>query len=167
MKALPILAILYNKNYETHLKDVLKELSQISDVLCLSEVFYFENLQNYYSKEMGLPLFKLYTFAKSLMEDIDILYLKEQTMKIEKLFSINNNRVFNIDPGYINKQHLILASSKERGARIHIGKHIFLEMEYIYLFKEFKHFFWTYKDYKQKEVKAFFEQARKYYLKLL
>lgn len=167
MKVLPIFAILFNKNFEHLLLDVLKEVSNTSDSLCLSSMFYFESLQNYYSKEMESPLYKIYTFSKSLMKDTDILNIKLQTMNIESKFSIDNKRTFNIDPGYIDKQHLILASSKERGARIHIGQNIFLEMEYIYIFKEFKSFYWTYGDYRDKDVKKFFDEARKYYLKLL
>lgn len=165
MKALPIFAILYNKNFEHKLLKVLQEISNISDKLCLSQIFYFESLQKYYSKEMGEPLLKIYAFSKSLIEDTDILNLKKKSMNIESKFSMDNKRIFNIDPGYIDKQHLILASSKERGARIHIGDNIFLEMEYIYLFKELKSFYWTYQDYRHNDVKEFFNKARKYYLK--
>ncbi|HEK25823.1 MAG: DUF4416 family protein [Hydrogenobaculum sp.] len=166
MKALPIFAILYNKNYEENLYIVLEHLVDFGG-FCMSEHFYFENLQKYYSKEMEKPLFKVYLYAKNLFEDTDILSLKLKTIEIEKLLSINSKRTVNIDPGYINKQHLVLASSKERGARIHIGKNIFLEMEYIYIFKDFKTFYWTYQDYRYNDVKAFFKMARDYYLSVI
>ncbi len=164
MKAVPTFSILYNIHYEHLLPQAIKGLGLD---LCLSEHFYFESLQRYYSKEMGNPLLKVYAYAKELFEDIDILDLKLKTMEIEKYFSTNSNRTINIDPGYINKQHLILASSKERGARIHIGQNIFLEMEYIYIYQDFKPFYWTYGDYRDKKVKEFFIQARAYFLKLL
>ncbi len=166
MKVLPVFAILYNKDYENNLNLAIKKLDYFGG-FCMSEHFYFDNLQRYYSKEMGSPLLKVYLYGKSLFEDTDILELKLKTMDIEKHFSIDSRRTINIDPGYINKQHLVLASSKERGARIHIGKNIFLEMEYIYIFKDFKAFYWTYQDYRHNDVKAFFKMARDYYLRFI
>ncbi len=166
MRALPIFAILYHKNYEENLYIALEKLEGFGG-FCISEHFYFENLQKYYSKEMGAPLFKVYFYAKNLFEDTDILNLKLKALDIEKMLSINSKRTVNIDPGYINKQHLILASSKERGARIHIGKNIFLEMEYIYIYKDFKPFYWTYQDYRYENVKLFFKMARDYYLSVI
>ncbi len=166
MKALPVFAILYSKDYEHLLPIAIEKLDDFGG-FCMSEAFYFENLQRYYSKEMGSPLYKVYLYARNLFEDTDILELKLKTMDIEKELSINSKRTVNIDPGYINKQHLILASSKERGARVHIGKNIFLEMEYIFIFKDFKPFYWTYQDYRHPNVKAFFHMAREYYLSII
>jgi len=166
LKALPIFAILYHKDYEQNLYVAIEKLNDFGG-FCVSEHFYFENLQKYYSKEMGSPLFKVYLYAKNLFEDTDILNLKLKTMDIEKALSLDSKRTVNIDPGYINEQHLILASSKERGARIHIGKNIFLEMEYIYIFKDFKPFYWTYQDYRHQTVKTFFKMAREHYLRLI
>jgi len=166
LKVLPIFAILYNKEYEANLTLALEKLRDFG-IFCMSSCFYFEGLQNYYSKEMGSPLIKLYLYSKDLFEDTKILDLKLKTMDIEKAFSIDGKRTINIDPGYIDKYHLVLASSKERAARVHIGKNIFLEMEYIYMFRDFKPFYWTYQDYRHPDVKEFFNKARKYYLDLL
>jgi hypothetical protein len=67
----------------------------------------------------------------------------------------------------VDKSHLFLTTHKERGGRVYLGKGVFLEMEYLYFGKDFKELFWTYQDYRQREVKNFFLEVRKKYLSQL
>ena len=159
--AKPILAILYSNEY------VLKEfLAQLESGL-LSEPFYFEGLQRYYGREMGDKLYKRFIELKGLIKKESLVDFKLWTMEREKLFAWENKRRLNIDPGYVDESHLILASSKKRGGRIYLGKGVYAEMEYLYLYGAFRPLYWTYGDYRDKRVKEFFERVRENFLEEL
>ena len=170
----PTFSVLFNQNFRGNFEKALKLLKDIvGNFDHISEEFLFENLQNYYGKEMGKPLLKVFISAERLIEaspcseGLNPLKLKLLSMEIEEKFSLNGNRTVNIDPGWIDKYHLFLTTKKERGGRFYLGNGIFAEMEYLYFGKDFKELFWTYEDYKKREVKDFFLKVRKTYLKQL
>lgn len=159
--AKPILAILYSNEY------VLKEFLAQLEFGLLSEPFYFEGLQRYYGREMGDKLYKRFIELKGLIKKESLVDFKLWTMEREKLFAWENKRRLNIDPGYVDESHLILASSKKRGGRIYLGKGVYAEMEYLYLYGAFRPLYWTYGDYRDKRVKEFFERVRENFLEEL
>ncbi len=165
LSCLPIFAFSF-KDYEILLK-ALRDLSNILDsVACVSEVFYFDSIQRYYSKEMGENILKVFTYFKTVVQKEGLYKLKLVSLELENKYRNENKRQINIDPGYIDEANLVLFSSKGRVARIYIKDNVFSELEYVFLNNEFIDMFWTYEDYKHKEVKEFFKEARKMYLKL-
>jgi len=170
----PIFAVLFNKNYADRFEKVLELLKEIAgDFDLVSDTFHFPHLENYYAKEMGKPLLKVFLSSESLIEadpcseELNPVKLKLLSMEIEKEFSINGKRMVNIDPGWLDKYHLFLTTRKERGGRFYLGRGVFAEMEYLYFGGEFRELFWTYADYGRREVKDFFLKVRKLYLKRL
>jgi hypothetical protein len=170
----PTFSILYNPDFPSALAEALSFLKDLIGNFDLSTPEYrFPHLENYYGKEMGKPLKKFYLSGERLInadpcsEELNPVKIKLLTMELEKKLSVNGNRVVNIDPGWVDKFHLFLTTHKERGGRIYLGRGIFAEMEYLYFAKDFKDLFWTYEDYRQREVKNFFLQVRKRYLEQL
>ncbi len=170
----PTFSVLYNAEFKRVLAEALSRLKELVGSFDLvSPEYHFPHLENYYSTEMGKPLYRLYLSGERLLEadpcsgDLNPVKLKLLSMEIEKELSINGERVVNIDPGWVDKSHLFLTTRKERGGRIYLGKGIFAEMEYLYFGKDFKDLFWTYEDYRRREVKNFFLTVRKKYLKQL
>ena len=197
--AKPIFAIMYKKDNEKLFQDCLKIIeNNLGKIDFISSPYHFSSLENYYSKEMGKPILKVFLslenfILKSNNEDENILNiiqkynnyvdeLKEQKNKLKilnydivdlKLLSMeientyrdrNNNRQINLDVGYLDEFQLVLASHKRRGARIYVGKGIYLELEYLYFNKDFQDLFWTYMDYREKKVKEIFKLIRKKFL---
>ncbi|RTZ69317.1 MAG: DUF4416 domain-containing protein [Aquificaceae bacterium] len=170
----PTFSVLYNESFPSALETALEELKRLVGGFDLtSEVYHFPHLERYYGKEMGYPLKRLYLSGKNLInadpcsQGLNPLKLKLLAMEIEKELSVGGNRVVNIDPGWVDKHHLFLTTHKERGGRFYLGKGIFAEMEYLYFGGDFRDLFWTYEDYRKREVKDFFLKVRRLYLKQL
>lgn len=160
--AKPILAVLY---FHKELLNIF--LSELR-IGAISESFYFEGLQRYYGREMGgNGLYKRFLSLEGLMKKEDLVNFKLWAMEKERAFAFQGKRRLNIDPGYIDESHLILASSKKRGGRIYLGKGVYAEMEYLYIYGAFRPLYWTYGDYRDKGVKAFFEAVRDRFLEEL
>jgi len=167
----PTFSLLFNAEFRDILFEVLNLLKGIvGNFDFQSPEYHFPHLENYYAREMGKPLRRLYLSAEQLIEadpcseNLNPLKLKLLSMEIEKEYSLRGNRIVNIDPGWVDKYHLFLTTHKERGGRLYLGKGIFAEMEYLYFGKDFRDLFWTYKDYRFREVKNFFLTVRKKYL---
>lgn len=165
LSCLPVFAFSF-KDYQILLK-ALRDVSNIVDsVGWVSKVFYFDSIQHYYSREMGIDILKVFTYFKTVVPKDELYKLKLLSLELENKYRNENKRQVNIDPGYIDEANLVLFSSKGRAARIYIKDKVFSELEYVFLNNEFMDMFWTYEDYKHKEVKEFFKEARKMYLKL-
>ncbi len=167
----PTFSILFNTEFRDTLFKALEHLKEVVGNFDLqSSEYYFPHLENYYSAEMGKPLHRIYLSGENLIEadpcsgSLNPVSLKLLSMEIEKKLSVKGNRVVNIDPGWVDKYHLFLTTHKERGGRIYLGKGIFAEMEYLYFDKDFRDLFWTYEDYRQREVKNFFLTVRRKFL---
>lgn len=170
----PTFSILYNEKHTSALAEALNFLKElVGDFDIVSSEFYFPHLENYYGKEMGTPLKRVYLSGEKLInadpcsEGLNPLKLKLLSMELEKRLSIDGNRVVNVDPGWVDKHHLFLTTHKERGGRFFLGRGIFAEMEYLYFGGDFQDLFWTYKDYRERGVKDFFLRVRKKYLEQL
>lgn len=155
----PVLALLYSD--KTLLEDFLSSLNPERR----SEEFYFQSVQRYYSKEMGSPLYKVFVSLRCLLKREELKEFKLWATKKEEEYRSFGSRRLNIDPGYVDESHLVLASSKKRGGRLYLGEGVFAEIEYLFVYGSFRPLYWTYADYREKKVIAFFHLVREDYLK--
>ncbi len=116
----------------------------------------------YYEKEMGEGLKKKFILIDNLVEKDRLLDIKLTSMEVEKRFSVDGNRTVNIDPIYLDDYQVVVASKKDKGSRIYLGKGVFAELELLYHHGSFQPLIWTYLDYKDNI--PFFNEVRKYYL---
>jgi hypothetical protein len=115
---------------------------------------------DYYKSEMGDGLQKMYlTFSRSIERD-DLAAIKVFTNGIEDRYSSQGRRTINLDPGYITRDKLVLASTKDFYHRIYLSRGIFAEVTLHYRKGMFRFFSWTYPDYKDAGFLAFMEKAR-------
>lgn len=157
----PVMAITFNvfEVLENFLKGLsIERKSQPKEFVCI---------QSYYSKEMGPNLQKVFISLSGLVDALDLSLMKLWAMEREKEHSVNGRRRLNIDVGYVDVAQLILASSKNRAGRVPIGKGTYAEIEYIYVYGGFRPLYWTYADYRDREVVGFFEMVRKDLLRQL
>jgi hypothetical protein len=122
---------------------------------------------DYYKKEMGDDLQKMYlTFSRYIGRE-DLAAIKVFTNRIENRFCVSGKRTVNLDPGYVTRDKLVLASTKDFYHRIYLTQGIFAEVTLHYRKGMFRFFSWTYPDYKDPGFLAFLEKARARLVKTL
>lgn len=153
---------------ETALHQALKDLEQaFGKVDFVSERFPF-NQTDYYTEEMGDPLFRHFVTFDGLIPPSSLPEVKRNTNRIEeKCATREGKRQINIDPGYLCLEHLILATTKGYSHRPYLRDGIYADLALIYRNKSFEPLEWTYPDYRQPEVISLFNELRKTYFEAL
>ncbi len=150
-------ALMWREEYFLSLvEDKLKDI--YSDFFVSSDPFEPE-FSRYYQKEMGSPLYKKFVLTRTVIDKGSIKDIKINAVGIEDSFRINGNRTVNIDPFYMDKDQVVVSTSKYRGNRIYLGDGVFVELELFYHHGSFQPFIWTYTDYK--DHIPFFNDLRK------
>jgi hypothetical protein len=122
----------------------------------------------YYNSEMGADLQKVYFTFEKYFDRGELAAIKEYTNNLESEYKDESgNRTVNIDPGYITRDKLVLASTKDFYHRIYIGNKIFAEVTLHYRHGAFRFFSWTYPDYKEPGCLALLEKARAKLVKII
>lgn len=140
-----------------------------------SDLFDF-NETKFYNSVMGDNLkLKIFGFEK-LISPQKLAKIKVYTNKIEKKLhnfakkSLNINesisRSINLDPGYITPNKFVLATTKDAGHRIYLGKGIFAEATLSYSHKSWQEHSYTYLNYKNKDYQNFLTILRCYLKKI-
>jgi hypothetical protein len=143
--------------------DVLVILKgKLGEIDLKSKIFDFV-YTDYYQKEMGDQLKKVYISFEPLFYSEKMPEIKIYTNLLEKQFSVGNKRKVNLDPGYIEKAKLILVTTKNYSHRIYLGSGIFGDLQYRMMSGSFQWTDWTYPDYKEDEVVHFFKRVRDRY----
>lgn len=145
--------------------EALKE--KFGKVDLISEQLPFD-FTDYYSTEMGHPLFRHFiTFVRLVSRD-SLPDIKLMTNHLEeKLADSRGNRRVNIDPGYLCQAHILLATTKGYAHRPYLGKGIYADLTLIYRNKSFQPLDWTYPDYRQEGTLQLFNRIRTQYLETL
>ena len=146
-------------NYESLIVELESVLGRID---FRSEIFDFEHTC-YYEEEMGSQLKKQYVSFAALIPAEWLPSIKIRTNLLEKRFMNDPKRMVNIDPGYIEKAKLVLATTKNFSHRIYLGSGIFGDLQYRFRHKTFTCNEWTYPDYREGAVIAFFNRIREKY----
>lgn len=116
---------------------------------------------DYYSDEMGHPLFKLYYNYEKSIDRSNLPGIKTFTNSLEQsLRDSHGNRMVNIDPGYVARDKVVLATTKDFYHRLYLAEGIFGEVTLHYRKGRFRHFSWTYPDFREPEVMQFLERVR-------
>jgi len=115
----------------------------------------------YYSDEMGSELLKLYYNYEISIDRSKLPDIKCFTNDLERQFSSEDGaRTINIDPGYVARDKVVLATTKDFYHRLYLDKGIFGEVTLHYRKGRFRYFSWTYPDFKDEKVMQFLERIR-------
>lgn len=112
------------------------------------EIFYpeFNPSLEYYSKEMGNDLKRVFLCYCEPKERDDFVSYKVWVTKLEDDFS-KEARTINIDLGMLNLENMILATGKPYAHRPYLGQGVYADLNYIYKSKSTEFLPWTYPDY--------------------
>jgi hypothetical protein len=124
---------------------------------------------DYYYKEMGQPLYRVFLSFSSLIESDALADVKVFTNSLEEKYAdqADSMRVLNIDPGYLTGASFILATSKNFAHRIYIGTGVFAQQELLFEKKRIQTLEWTYPDYRSYEYQEMLRKIRQAYLNQL
>ena len=133
-----------------------------------SGIFEF-NLTNYYEKEMGAGLKKIFFAFEELKPPEFLVECKLATNELEHSgeWARGDGRVVNLDPGYVAELQMVLATTKDSGHRVYLGGGIHAEATLAYINKSFRPWQWTYPDYRTDAYIEYFNGLRKEYIKKL
>lgn len=119
---------------------------------------------DYYKGEMGPDLQKHFAVIKQLVQPDELAGIKELTNLIEVELAEGGKRTVNLDPGLLSSTRLVLATTKDRGHRIPIGRGLYGEVTLIFMKGEFQPLPWTYADFSTREYRMVLKDIRKSYL---
>jgi len=120
----------------------------------------------YYTREMGKPLWRSFFSFKMLIPRETLVDIKLFTNEIENnLAKEVAERTLNIDPGYLNDAQLILATGKNFSHRIYLGRGLFGDLTLMFKHHEFQAFPWTYPDYQQDPIRSLLLKMRAHYVR--
>lgn len=128
-----------------------------------SEIMNFD-YTDHYEQEMGKNLSRKFISFKRLIKPEKLAGIKRFTNNLESRFSLGGKRKINLDPGYLDANKLVLATTKDWGHRIYLGKGIYAEVTLYFQNKTFKSWEWTYPDYRGEDYIRIFNALRKDYL---
>lgn len=114
----------------------------------------------YYASEMGGALLKIYISYEAILDRSDLPSIKNFTNAIESEYAVDNKRIVNIDPGYIARDKVVLATTKDFYHRLYLQDGIYAEVTLHYKRGQYRFFSWTYPDYRQPLIYQFFEKSR-------
>lgn len=148
-------------------KELIHELAgelvtRFGDVDTVSPWLNFD-FTDYYTSEMGSPLFRRMFSFKRLIEQKALPAIKVQTNELEHKYAVEGCRRINIDPGYLLMERFVLASGKNFSHRIYLDQGIYADLTLIYQKGDFRSLPWTYPDYAHPDLQRYLTQVRQRY----
>lgn len=121
------------------------------------------NYTDYYTVEMGAPLYRRMAVFKALIEQQVLAGIKCQTNALEMHFAKDGKRRVNLDPGYLLYERFVLATGKNFTHRIYIGQGIYADLTLMFQKGDYRPLPWTYPDYAAADMRAFLARVRHRY----
>ncbi len=118
----------------------------------------------YYKEETGPNILRQFVAIDKLIDPGQLSDIKHRANELEKQLAgqlgLDLPRPVNLDPGIIEPSKLVLATTKNFSHRIYIGNKMYAEVTLIYDKGCWKHFDYTYPDYRLKNYHDFFSKVR-------
>lgn len=121
-------------------------------------------LAQYYSKEMGQELSRIFFMTTRSFPREFLLGTKLQSLNWESKWAVEGKRMVNVDIGFLTLENFILATTKNYSHRVFLGQNIFADLTYQFQDGAFAQLPWTYPDYRDQDKVDFFTWCRGYLL---
>ncbi len=146
------------------LADTIREMAMgHGDPDYISELLSFD-YTNYYASEMGPSLVRRFVTFDRLIRPEELPVIKLETNDLEERLSGGGARRVNVDPGYVAKQHFILATGKGFAHRPYIGQGIYADLTLVYRQETYRPLEWTYPDYRAERTIGMLNGLRRRYM---
>ena len=153
-------------NEEILIKKIREEfVDKIGEIDYESEIFDF-NFTNYYEKEMGKNIKRIFYSFKELIDPGKIVNIKYVCYEIEEKYKTpEGKRKVNIDPGYMDFFKVVLVSFKPGGYKIYLDKGVYADITLWYEKGKFKPLLTSFPDFKNNLYEKTFLKIRELYKK--
>jgi Domain of unknown function (DUF4416) len=139
-------------------------------VALASPPFAFDQTR-YYELAMGPDLWKQFLAFERLVAADCLADAKRLTNDLEAELAQSQTypepRPLNLDPGVLSLGKFLLATTKDQAHRVYLRDGIYAEVTLRFRAGAFEPWPWTYADYRQPAVLAFFQEARAWYRRRL
>jgi len=149
---------------EAALAAAVKAISKSFGVIDLTSDVWPFTQTNYYKDELGPNALRQFVSIENLIDPGKLAQIKHDTNSLEQQLAdslkLSLPRPVNLDPGFIEPSKLILASTKNFSHRIYIGNKMFAEVTLMYEKGSWRHFEFTFPDYRQSCYQDFLTKVR-------
>ncbi|MGD1042295.1 MAG: DUF4416 family protein [Sedimentisphaerales bacterium] len=149
---------------EIALAAAVKAISKSFGIIDLASDVWPFTQTDYYKDELGPNALRQFVSIEKSIDPGKLAKIKHTTNKLEQklagLLKLPLPRPVNLDPGIIEPSKLILATTKNYSHRIYIGNKMFAEVTLIYEKGNWRHFDYTYPDYREPHYQHFFTKVR-------
>jgi hypothetical protein len=149
---------------ETALAAAVKAISKSFGVIDLASDVWPFTQTDYYKEELGPNALRQFVSLEKLIDPGKLAQIKHDTNSLEQQLAgslkLSLPRPVNLDPGFIEPSKLILASTKNFSHRIYIGNKMFAEVTLMYEKGHWRHFEYTFPDYRQSCYQDFLSKVR-------
>jgi uncharacterized protein DUF4416 len=122
---------------------------------------------SYYEPAMGRGLRKQLMAFEKLVGTDRLADIKLSAIRLEDELAASGRfpepRPLNLDPGLLQLGKFMLATTKDKGHRIYLGKGIYAEVTLFFQAGMFEPWPWTYADYREPAVRQDLAKMREYY----
>lgn len=147
-------------NSKALLPEITRSLEQSFGKIDMTSAWMDFDYTDYYTKEMGKPLFRRMLVFKNLIEQTDLAEIKLATNEMELSYAIDGRRCVNIDPGYLLLERFVLGTGKNYTHRIYLNHGIYADLTLIFQKGDYRALPWTYPDYQDGKMIGFLKQVR-------
>jgi hypothetical protein len=149
---------------ETSLAAAVKAISKSFGVIDLTSDVWPFTQTDYYKEELGPNALRQFVTIENLIDPGKLVQIKHDTNSLEQQLAdslkLSLPRPVNLDPGFIEPSKLVLASTKNFSHRIYIGNRMFAEVTLMYEKGRWRHFEYTFPDYRQSCYQDFLSKVR-------
>ena len=149
---------------ETSLAAAIKAINKPFGVIDLASDVWPFTQTDYYKDELGPNALRQFVSIEKLIDPGKLAQIKHDTNSLEQQLADSLKlplpRPVNLDPGFIEPSKLILASTKNFSHRIYIGNKMFAEVTLMYEKGAWRHFEYTFPDYRQSCYHDFLSKVR-------
>jgi hypothetical protein len=149
---------------EISLATAIKIISKSFGLIDLSSDVWPFTQTDYYKDELGPNALRQFVTLEKLIDPGKLAQIKHDTNSLEQQLAdslkLSLPRPVNLDPGFIEPSKLILASTKNFSHRIYIGNKMFAEVTLMYEKGSWRHFEYTFPDYRQPCYQDFLSKVR-------
>ena len=149
---------------ETSLAAAVKAISKSFGAIDLTSDVWPFTQTDYYKDELGSNALRQFVSIEKLIDPGKLAQIKHDTNSLEQQLAdslkLSLPRPVNLDPGFIEPSKLILASTKNFSHRIYIGNKMFAEVTLMYEKGSWRHFEFTFPDYRQSCYQDFLTKVR-------
>ena len=149
---------------ETALAAAVKAISKSFGVIDLTSDVWPFTQTDYYKDELRPNALRQFVSIENLIDPGKLAQIKHDTNSLEQQLAdslkLSLPRPVNLDPGFIEPSKLILASTKNFSHRIYIGNKMFAEVTLMYEKGNWRHFEYTFPDYRQSCYQDFLSKVR-------